>query len=258
MVLFCFAIFAEFIMPYDPNVGILADRFSHPNSTYWLGTDHLGRDVFSRIIYGARTTVLIALTITIGCFIIGSIFGVVAGYFGGTIDNILMRLVEIISAFPSRILALAVVGIIGPGPGIVNLMVAMILTWWVGFARIVRGVTLAVRENEYVMAAKLYGVPTWQILYKHIIPNTIPQLLVVMALNMSWMMTALAGFSLLGLGIEPPFAEWGMMISEARPYMRDHTYLLLFPGLAIMLAVTAFTILGEKLRDAYDPNQLNG
>lgn len=253
--LFLLAIFAPWITPYDPNVGVLSDRFLPPNTNYWLGTDHLGRDVFSRIIYGTRTTLMVAIIITSGCFILGSIAGVTAGYFGGWIDSLVMRIVDLLSAFPGRILALVVVGIIGPG--LLNLAIAMIFTSWVGFARIIRGVTLSVKEQEFVLAAKLYGLARSKIILKHLLPNVLPQLLVIVALNTSWFMTALSGFSLLGLGIEAPHAEWGMMISEARPYMRDNSYLLLFPGLAIMVAVSAFTILGEKLRDKYDPN-LNG
>lgn len=244
--------FAPWIAPFDPNVGELSDRLMPPNSTHWLGTDHLGRDVFSRIIYGTRTTLMVAIIITAGCFIIGTTAGVTAGYFGGWIDSVIMRMVDLLSAFPGRILALVVVGIIGPG--LLNLAIAMILTSWVGFARIIRGVTLSVKEQEFVLAAKLYGLSHSKTILKHLLPNVLPQLLVIVALNTSWFMSSLAGFSLLGLGIQAPHAEWGMMISEARPYMRDKSYLLLFPGLAIMLAVAAFTILGEKLRDKYDPN----
>ncbi|HHW39190.1 MAG TPA: ABC transporter permease subunit [Bacillales bacterium] len=252
--LFLIAIFAPWLAPYDPNVGVLSNRLIPPSSEHWLGTDHMGRDLFSRIIYGTRTTMVVALIITAGCLIIGTIVGVTAGYVGGWVDSVLMRIVDLIFAFPSRILALVVVGIIGPG--LVNLGIAMILSWWVSFARVIRGVTLTVKENEYVLAAELYGQSKWKIIRKHILPNVLPQLLVIIALNISWIMMALAGFSLLGLGIEAPHAEWGMMISEARPYMRDNGYLLLFPGLAIMIAVSAFTILGEKLRDIYDPSHL--
>ncbi|EKN70151.1 ABC transporter permease subunit [Schinkia azotoformans] len=252
--LFLIAIFAPWLAPHDPNVGILSNRLLPPSSEHWLGTDHMGRDLFSRIIYGTRTTMVVALIITAGCFMIGTIVGVTAGYAGGWVDSLLMRIVDLLFAFPSRILALVVVGIIGPG--LVNLGIAMILSWWVSFARVIRGVTLTVKENEYVLAAKLYGQPKWKIIRKHILPNVMPQLLVIVALNISWIMVALAGFSLLGLGVEAPQAEWGMMISEARPYMRDNGYLLLFPGLAIMIVVSAFTILGEKLRDVYDPSHL--
>lgn len=250
------AIFAPWITPHDPNVGVLSNRLLPPSSEYWLGTDHMGRDLLSRIIYGTRTTMIVALIITAGCFIIGTIVGVTAGYVGGWVDSLLMRIVDLLFAFPSRILALVVVGIIGPG--LVNLAIAMILSWWVSFARVIRGVTLTIKENEYVLAAELYGQSRWSIITKHILPNVLPQLLVIIALNISWIMMALAGFSLLGLGIEAPYAEWGMMISEARPYMRENGYLLLFPSLAIMLAVSAFTILGEKLRDVYDPSHLKG
>ncbi|MED3660482.1 ABC transporter permease [Ureibacillus sp. FSL K6-8385] len=250
--LFLAAIFAHWLAPYDPNAGELSERLLPPSKEHWFGTDHLGRDVFSRILFGARTTFLVAILITVGCFVIGTAAGVTAGYFGGWIDGMIMRAVDLLSAFPGRILALVIVGIIGPG--LMNLAIAMIFTSWVGFARIVRGVTLSVREREFVLAAKLYGLGNQKIMYKHLLPNVLPQLLVVIALNTSWYMTALSGFSLLGLGIEAPHAEWGMMISEARPYMRDYGYLLFFPSMAIMIAVTAFTILGEKLRDRFDPN----
>lgn len=246
------AIFAPWIAPYDSNVGSLAERLMPPSEVHLFGTDHLGRDVFSRILFGARTTLLIALFITFVTFLIGTVLGVVAGYFGGWIDGVIMRLVDLLSALPGRILALVIVGVIGPG--LFHLALAMILTSWVGFARIIRGVTLSVAEREYVLAATLYGLPQRKVIRKHVLPNVLPQLLVVIALNTSWFMTSLAGFSLLGLGVSAPDAEWGMMISEARPFMRENGYLLLFPSLTIMLAVTAFTILGEKLRDKYDPN----
>lgn len=254
--LFLVAIFAPWLAPFDPNVGELSNRMLPPSSEHWFGTDHMGRDMLSRIIYGTRTTMLVAVIITAISFFIGTIVGVTAGYVGGWVDSLLMRIVDLLFAFPSRILSLVVVGIIGPG--LFNLGLAMIVTWWVSFARVIRGVTLSVKENEYVLAAELYGQSRWKIIWKHLFPNVLPQLLVIIALNISWTMTALAGFSLLGLGIEAPHAEWGMMISEARPYMRDNSYLLLFPGLAIMLAVAAFTILGEKLRDIYDPSHLKG
>lgn len=240
------AILAPWIAPYDPNVGMLAERLMPPSKTHWFGTDHLGRDVFSRILYGARTTLLIALFITFVCFIIGTIVGVTAGYFRGLVDGVIMRFVDLLSALPGRILALVIVGVIGPG--LFNLAIAMILTSWVGFARIIRGVTLSVREREYVLAATLYGLPRRKIIRNHLLPNVLPQLLVVIALNTSWFMTSLAGFSLLGLGVSAPHAEWGMMISEARPFMRENGYLLFFPSLTIMVVVTAFTILGEKLK----------
>ena len=256
LTLFLVAIFAPWLAPYDPNVGELSNRMLQPSFEHWLGTDHMGRDLLSRIIYGTRTTMVVALVITAISFFIGTLVGVTAGYVGGWVDSLLMRIVDLLIAFPSRILALVIVGIIGPG--LLNLGLAMIVTWWVSFARVIRGVTLAVKENEYVLAAELYGQSRWRIMWKHLLPNVLPQLLIIIALNISWTMTALAGFSLLGLGIEAPHAEWGMMISEARPYMRDNGYLLLFPGLAIMIAVSAFTILGEKLRDIYDPSHLKG
>lgn len=256
LTLFLVAVFAPWLAPYDPNAGELSNRMLPPSFEHWLGTDHMGRDLLSRIIYGTRTTMVVALVITAISFFIGTLVGVTAGYVGGWVDSLLMRIVDLLIAFPSRILALVIVGIIGPG--LLNLGLAMIVTWWVSFARVIRGVTLAVKENEYVLAAELYGQSRWKIMWKHLLPNVLPQLLIIIALNISWTMTALAGFSLLGLGIEAPHAEWGMMISEARPYMRDNGYLLLFPGLAIMIAVSAFTILGEKLRDIYDPSHLKG
>lgn len=256
LTLFLVAVFAPWLAPYDPNAGELSNRMIPPSFEHWLGTDHMGRDLLSRIIYGTRTTMVVALVITAISFFIGTLVGVTAGYVGGWVDSLLMRIVDLLFAFPSRILALVIVGIIGPG--LLNLGLAMIVTWWVSFARVIRGVTLAVKENEYVLAAELYGQSRWKIMWKHLLPNVLPQLLIIIALNISWTMTALAGFSLLGLGIEAPHAEWGMMISEARPYMRDNSYLLLFPGLAIMIAVSAFTILGEKLRDIYDPSHLKG
>lgn len=250
------AALAPWLAPADPAAGALDSRFLPPGPGHPLGTDHLGRDLLSRLLHGARYSLGTAGAMMAASLALGLAVGSAAGYLGGLADEALMRLADAIRPFPGRILALALVGL--SGPGLVNLAMAMTAVSWVGMARVVRGITLSLREREYVLAARTFGQPPLTILRRHILPGVLPQVAVLAAVEVSWFIMALAGFSLLGLGAQPPTPEWGMMVSEARPYFRTHLHLLFLPGGAIMLAVLGATLLGEGLRDAMDPRLRRG
>lgn len=245
------ALFAPWLTPYDPLAADLGARLLPPGPGHPLGTDALGRDVLARVLHGARLTLGAAAAVAAVSLALGTLVGVVAGYAGGWADDLLMRLVDLWKAFPGRVLALALVGVLGPG--LANVCLALVLTTWVAPARIARSLTLAVREQEYVLAARACGRSPAGIVRHHILPAVLPQMAVVAALEAGWTLMALAGLSLLGLGPQPPAPEWGAMIGDARAYFRSHPHLLFAPGAAVMLALAAFTLLGEGFRDARDP-----
>ncbi|BDG59289.1 glutathione ABC transporter permease GsiD [Caldinitratiruptor microaerophilus] len=247
------ALLAPWLTPADPLNGDVHARLLPPGPGHPLGTDPLGRDLLARLLYGGRYSLGAAGVVATATLLLGLTVGIVAGYFKGWVDAVLMRLADLVRAFPGRILALVLVGALGPG--LKSLMLAMVAVSWVSQARLVRGLTLAAREQEYVLAARVCGLRPVAIVLRHILPAVLPQVAVVMALDMSWFLMSLSAFSLLGLGVQPPAPEWGMMVSEARPYFRTHPHLLLWPGVAIMLAVLGFTLLGEGLRDAWDPHR---
>lgn len=247
------AVLAPWLAAADPADGDIAARLLPPGQGHPLGTDPLGRDLFARLLYGGRQSLGAAgavAAITLG---LGLTVGTVAGYFGGWVDGLLMRLADLIRAFPGRILGLVLVGVVGPGPS--GLVLAMAAVSWVPQARLVRGLTLSLREQEYVLAARVSGLSALAIVLRHIVPGVLPHVAVVAALDMSWFLMSISSLSLLGLGVQPPTPEWGMMVNEARPYFRTHPHLLFWPSLAIMLAVLGFTLLGEGLRDAWDPQR---
>ncbi len=245
------ALLAPVLSPADPLAIDPANRLLPPGPGHPLGTDALGRDVLARLLHGARLTLGAALAVTAASLALGTAVGVAAGYAGGWVDTLLMRLVDLWKAFPGRVLALVLAGVLGPGT--FNLCLALVLTSWVACARIVRSLTLAAREQEYVLAARACGRSVPGIVVRHVLPDVLPQLAVVAALDAGWTLMALSGLSLLGLGAQPPTPEWGVMINEGRSYFRCHPHLLFFPGLALMLAVAGLTLLGEGIRDAWDP-----
>lgn len=256
LVLVLAAVLAPWLAPADPSAAALQTRLQPPGPGHWLGTDHMGRDLLSRLLYGARYSLGMAVAVAALTLAAGLAVGSLAGYLGGWVDELLMRLVDLIRPFPSRILAMVLVGLFGPG--LLNLGLAMVAVAWVGTARVVRGIVLSLREREYVLAARSFGQPARVIILRHILPGVLPQVGVLAAFELSWFIMALAGFSLLGLGAQPPTPEWGAMVSEARPYFRTHPVLLFAPSSAIMLAVLGFTLLGEGLRDALDPQSRQG
>lgn len=226
-------------------------KLEAPSETYWLGTDNLGRDLFGRLVYGARPTIGTAALATVLIVLIGLVVGLLAGYSGGLVDEVLMRLVDVLLAFPGLILALAIVGMLGPG--LWNVVMGAVLVSWAGYARLVRGLVLEIRERPFIQAAVALGAGHRLILLRHIVPNIISPLIVLASLEMGVLILTIAGLNFLGLGIQPPAAEWGAMLNQGRPYFQRAPQLMLYPGLLISLTVLGFNLLGDGLRDALDP-----
>ncbi len=235
----------------DPTEINLPERLLSPSPEHLLGTDHLGRDTFSRVIHGARTTLLAAAATLALSMTIALTVGTLSGYYGGWPDTALMGVVDLLLAFPSLILALAVAGALGPG--LFNVLLAAGAVWWVGHARIIRGVTLGTRQMEYVTAARAVGAGNLRIILRHIAPNILGPIVVLASLDIGWIILGIAGLSFLGLGAQPPTPEWGAMLNDARPHLQTAPRLLLLPGAAIFVAVLGFNLLGDGLRDLLDP-----
>ena len=235
----------------DPTRISLPDRLLPPSLENPLGTDHLGRDTFSRIIHGARMTLVAAAAALTLSMTIALTVGIVSGYNGGWTDTALMGVVDLLLAFPSLILALAVAGALGPG--LFNVLLAAGAVWWVGHARIIRGITLGARRMEYVTAARAVGAGNLRIVLRHIAPNILGPIIVIASLDVGWIILGIAGLNFLGLGAQPPTPEWGAMLNDARPHLQTAPRLLLLPGLAIFVAVLGFNLLGDGLRDLLDP-----
>ncbi len=246
------AIIAPFTSLRDPLAQAITDRLKMPSASYWFGTDELGRDVFSRVIYGARISLPIGFVVIIFAMIMGSIVGASAGYIGGTYDLLIMRLVDITLAFPSIVLALAIAAVLGPS--ITNALIAMVLVWWPEYARLMRSQVLSVKNNEYVLSAITLGVPRSRILLRHILPNTFAPLLVKASLDAGSAILNIAALSFIGLGAVPPTPEWGAMISTGR-YQFYSWWLTTFPGLAILSVVLGYNFFGEGVRDTFDPRR---
>ena len=235
----------------DPTEINLPERLAPPSPDNLLGTDHLGRDTFSRIIHGARMTLLAAAVTLALSMSIALTVGILSGYHGGWPDTALMGVVDLLLAFPSLILALAVAGALGPG--LFNVLLAAGAVWWVGHARIIRGVTLGARQMEYVTAARAAGAGNLRIILRHIAPNILGPIIVIASLDVGWIILGIAGLNFLGLGAQPPTPEWGAMLNDARPHLQTAPRLLLLPGSAIFVAVLGFNLLGDGLRDLLDP-----
>ena len=235
----------------DPTEINLPDRLLSPSPEHLLGTDHLGRDTFSRLVHGARATLLAAAATLVLSMTIAVTVGLLSGYYGGWPDTALMWVVDLLLAFPSLILALAVAGALGPG--LLNVLLAVGAVWWVGHARIIRGITLGEREMAYVTAARASGASDRRIILRHIAPNILGPIVVLASLDIGWIILGIAGLSFLGLGAQPPTPEWGAMLSDARPHLQTAPHLILLPGAAIFVAVLGFNLLGDGLRDLLDP-----
>jgi ABC-type dipeptide/oligopeptide/nickel transport system permease subunit len=249
------AIVAPFIAPYDPLQLNIRDRLQPPSEAHWFGTDHLGRDIFSRVLYGATISLQVGVVAVALGTIVGLIAGAAAGYIGKRVDTVLMGLMDAIYAFPAILLALALVAAFGAS--LVTVMTAIAIVRIPIFARTVRGSVLAEREKEYVQAAQCIGVnPLW-ILFKHILPNTLAPLIVVTTTYFATAIVVEASLSFLGLGVPPPAASWGVMLNDGRKYMEANPHVVIFPGLAISLTVLGFNLLGDGLRDVLDPRLKN-
>jgi peptide/nickel transport system permease protein len=246
------ALFAPWLAPYDPANIDLPARLMPPSAPHWFGTDELGRDILSRVIYGARISMLVGSCVVAASLTLGLIFGSIAGFYGGLTDRVLNVVVmNAFMSFPGILLAIAFVAFLGPG--IFNLIFALSIGGWVGYARLVRAQVLAVREREFVEAARALGASDVRIIVRHILPNIIQPVLVQAAIGMAGAILAEATMSFLGLGVPPPTASWGAMLNDARSHLFDSPHLVLFPAAAVMLAVLSFNFIGDGLRDYLDP-----
>jgi peptide/nickel transport system permease protein len=247
-----FALFAPWIAPQNPSNIDLPSRLQPPSGAHWFGTDELGRDIFSRVIYGARISMLVGSSVVAGSLLLGLILGSIAGYYGGLSDKFFNVIVmNAFLSFPGILLAIAFVAFLGPG--IFNLILALCIGGWVGYARLVRAQVLAVKEKEFVEAARALGASDWRIVTRHILPNIIQPVIVQAAIGMAGAVLAEATMSFLGLGVPPPTASWGSMLNDSRAHLFDAPHLVLFPALAVMLAVLSFNFIGDALRDYMDP-----
>jgi peptide/nickel transport system permease protein len=247
-----FALFAPWIAPQNPSNIDLPSRLQPPSGAHLFGTDELGRDIFSRVIYGARISMLVGSSVVAGSLLLGLILGSIAGYYGGLSDKFFNVVVmNAFLSFPGILLAIAFVAFLGPG--IFNLILALCIGGWVGYARLVRAQVLAVKEKEFVEAARALGASDWRIVTRHILPNIIQPVIVQAAIGMAGAVLAEATMSFLGLGVPPPTASWGSMLNDSRAHLFDAPHLVLFPALAVRVAVLSFNFIGDALRDYMDP-----
>lgn len=251
ILLILMAIFADFIAPYDYDAADFGARLEFPSKEHLLGTDNFGRDLLSRIIYGGRTSLLVALTALVISLIIGGFFGATAGYFGGTYETIVMRIVDIIMAIPGLLLAVSVSAALGTGT--MNTAIAISVSGIPAYVRIVRAQFMTIRSEEYVEAARATGSSDMQIIFKQILPNALSPIIVETTLRIAFNILQISSLSFIGLGVQPPTAEWGSIMTAGREYIRDFYPLVTFPGIAIMLTLFGFNLLGDGLRDALDP-----
>lgn len=251
LLIFC-AVAAPWLAPYDPTVQNLAIRLSGPSAAHWMGTDPLGRDVLSRILFGARISMLVSVSVVFGAGIVGLAIGAVAGYFGGWLDRIVNTvLINAFLSFPGILLAIAFSAFLGPG--ISKVIFSLIITGWAGYARLARAQVLQAKEMEYVLAARSLGASHLRILVRHLVPNVLQPVLVQATIAMAGAILAESTLSFLGLGVLAPMPSWGSMLNDATSHLFDASYLVLFPALAVMAAVLSFNLLGDALRDWMDP-----
>jgi peptide/nickel transport system permease protein len=244
------AAFAPLIATADPLTQNLDGRLLPPSSANWFGTDSLGRDIFSRIVYGTRVTLVIVILVVIMVGPIGLLIGAASGYLGGWVDRALMRITDVFLAFPRLVLALAFVAALGPG--LENAVIAIAITAWPPYARVARAETLIIRQQDYIAAVRLQGASQWRIVWKHVVPLCLPSLIVRTTLDMAGIILTAAGLGFLGLGAQPPIPEWGAMISAGREQIFDQWWVATFPGLAICIVALGFNLLGDGLRDVMD------
>ena len=247
LILLFAGLFAPFIAPHSPIEQNLSYRLLLPNMKYPLGTDNLGRCILSRLIYGTRISLRIGVIVVGINSIVGTMLGLTAGYFGGIIDEIIMRVVDIMLAIPGIVVALLIAGLLGPS--LFNIMLALTIVGWTSYARVVRGSVLSVKEKEFIEAERALGAGDMRIMFYHILPNILAPILVMATLGMGHVILTASALSFIGLGAQPPIAEWGSMLNSGRAFMRTAPHLMIFPGLAIMVSVLAFNFLGDGLRD---------
>ena len=245
------AIFAPQLSPYDPLNAVMTESLQEPSSAHPFGTDKLGRDLLSRVIFGTRTSLIMTLCLVAVIFVIGTFLGVIAGYFGGVVDAVIMRIADMMISFPGLVLAIA--GMLGPN--LVNAVISIAAVSWTKYARLARSMVLKVKKSLYIEAAIVNGTKTWKILLVHILPNMVTQMVVTAAADIGTMMLELASLSFLGFGATAPTPEWGLMMNEGRTYMAKAPWLMIYPGIAIVICVVVFNMLGDSIRDVLDPRQ---
>lgn len=246
------AIFADIIVPYDYGIKqVIPDRLQGPSLKHLFGTDDLGRDLFSRVIHGSRSSLVLGILTTAVATLIGGFLGGICAYYGNRVDNIIMRLLDVITSIPSTLLSLSIVAALGPG--IRNLVIAITVSRVPTFARVIRSAVLNIVNQEYIEAAKAGGTRNLRIMLRHVYPNAMSPIIVQCTMSISQLILQAAGLSFLGMGMQPPAPEWGALLNSARDFMRTAPYLMLFPGIAIVLAALAFNLVGDGLRDAFDP-----
>jgi len=251
IIIFLIAGFAFFLAPYDPGETEVSLKLKSPSPQHYMGTDQLGRDVFSRMLHGAKVSLSVGFVAVAISIFIGILVGAIVGYYGGWVDSFLMRFVDIMLCFPSFFLILTVVALLGPS--LFKVMVVIGITSWMGTSRFVRAEFLSLRERDFVQAAKALGVKDHRIIFRHILPNALAPVFVTATLDVATAILVEAGLSFLGFGVQPPAPSWGNILTDGRAYIFDAWWLTLFPGLAILITVLSFNLLGEGLRDALDP-----
>ena len=249
------AIFADLIVPYSEAVTQSSMRLQGPSAEHWFGTDNLGRDVFARVVHGSRYSLWIGVSTSVLSLIIGGLLGAAAGYYGKAIDNVIMRLTDVVMTVPPILLSLAVVAALGAN--LRNLLIAITISCVPSMVRMVRSVVLTVVDQDYIEAAKSYGSSDIRVILKYVIPNALGPIIVTTTMNVAAMILSVAGLSFLGMGVQPPSPEWGALLSDARQFMFSAPYLLYFPGVFIVIAALSFNLAGDGLRDALDPKLKN-
>ncbi len=254
VILVC-AVFANQLSPYPPNQQNLRNRLQPSSAEHWLGTDHFGRDLMSRMMHGGRVSLQVGFVSVAIALVIGGLMGLIGGFFGGRIDSVFSAIVDVLLALPAFLLALAIVAALGPS--LMNVMIAVGVANVPNFARITRSAVLSIREQDFVTAAEALGSGQVRVMFLHVLPNALGPVIVQVTLALAGAILAAAGLSFLGLGAQPPTAEWGSMLNAARPYIRDAHWTVTYPGLAIMATVLALNVVGDGLRDALDPRRKN-
>lgn len=251
LIVILIAVFAPWVATKNPYDAIMTDPLVPPGEKYMWGTDRLGRDIFSRIVYGIRPSLIMTFTLVTVVFVVGTGLGILAGYFGGIADTIIMRFADMMISFPGLVLAIAVAGLLGPN--MINAVLAIALVSWPKYARLARSLVLKIKNNMYIEAAIVGGARTGKIIGKYLIPNMIPTMIVTATTDIGTMMLELASLSFLGFGAQAPTPEWGLMLNEGRTYITRASWLIMYPGIAIITVVIIFNMLGDSIRDILDP-----
>lgn len=247
------AVFAPWLAPYEPNKIVFSQKLLAPNWAHWMGTDEFGRDILSRVLYGARTSLIIGVSVTLIAMLIGIPIGLVSGYFGGRVDTLLMRFSDVFLAFPPLLLPIAITAALGSG--LANAMLALAVSWFPWYARIMRGAVVRVRSETYIHAARSMGVSHGRILLRHVLPNATTPVIVQGSMDFGYTILAAASLSFIGLGAKPPMVEWGLMAAASRSQLLENPWTVLFPGVAIFVLVLAVNLVGDGLRDVLDPKK---